>query len=56
MTDESDEPHDPTDMSHPRYDSAKDPTSPFYSENKSDAEPQPDPVPYHQPGPHLTAD
>jgi hypothetical protein len=43
MTDEPDEPHDPTDMSHPRYDSAKDPTSPFYSENKSDAEPQPDP-------------
>jgi hypothetical protein len=43
MTDKSDEPHDPTDMSHPRYDSAKDPTSPFYQENKSDAEPQPDP-------------
>jgi hypothetical protein len=24
MTDKPDEPHDPTDMSHPRYDSAKD--------------------------------
>ena len=27
MTEKSDEPHDPTDMSHPIYDSAKDPTS-----------------------------
>src|SRR6202023_4123600 len=41
--DKSDEPHDPTDMSHPRYDSAKDPTSPFYQENESDAERQPYP-------------
>lgn len=43
MTEKSDEPHDPTDMSHPLYDSAKDPTSPFYEENKSDAEQKPDP-------------
>src|SRR3984893_1157543 len=43
MTDKSDEPHDPTDMSHPRYDSAKDPTSPFYQENESDAEGRPYP-------------
>jgi hypothetical protein len=43
MIDKSDEPHDPTDMSHPRYDSAKDPLSPFYSPNKSDAEWQPEP-------------
>jgi hypothetical protein len=43
MTDKSDEPHDPTDMSHPDYDSAKDPTSPFYEGNKSDTEGKPDP-------------
>src|ERR1700730_9421652 len=43
MTDKSDEPHDPTVMSHPRYDSAKDPTSPFYQENESDAEGRPYP-------------
>jgi hypothetical protein len=43
MTEKSDEPHDPTDMSHRLYDSAKDPSSPFYEENKSDAERKPDP-------------
>jgi hypothetical protein len=43
MTEKSDEPHDPADMSHPLYDSAKDPTSPFYEENKSDTEKKPDP-------------
>jgi hypothetical protein len=42
MTDKSDESHDPTDMSHPHYDSAKDPSSPFYVGNKSDAEQKPD--------------
>jgi hypothetical protein len=51
MTDKSDEPHDPTDMSHPRYDSAKDPTSPFYLENKSDAEQQPDDEDIYKVGP-----
>jgi hypothetical protein len=43
MTEKSDEPHDPTDMSHADYDSAKDPTSPFYPTSKSDAEQKPDP-------------
>jgi Family of unknown function (DUF5681) len=38
MTAKPDEPHDPTDMSHRLYDSAKDPSSPFYEGNKSDAE------------------
>jgi hypothetical protein len=42
MTAKPDEPHDPTDMSHPLYDSAKDPSSPFYEGNKSDAEQKPD--------------
>jgi hypothetical protein len=42
MTDKSDEPHDPRDMSHPDYDSAKDPTSPFYEGNKADAGQKPD--------------
>jgi hypothetical protein len=42
MTEKSDEPHDPTDMSHRLYDSAKDPSSPFYVSNKSDAEQKPD--------------
>jgi hypothetical protein len=35
---EKPEPHDPTDMDHTDYDSAKDPTSPFYKSNKTDAE------------------
>jgi hypothetical protein len=43
MTAKPDEPHDPTDMSHRLYDSAKDPSSPFYEGNKSDAEQKPDP-------------
>src|ERR1700694_3202725 len=43
MTDKSDEPHDPTDMDHPDYDSAKDPTSPFYKSNKTEAERKPEP-------------
>jgi Family of unknown function (DUF5681) len=42
MTAKPDEPHDPTDMSHRLYDSAKDPSSPFYEGNKSDAEQKPD--------------
>jgi hypothetical protein len=42
MTDKSDEPHDPTDMSHPLYDSAKDPSSPFYEASKTEAEQKPD--------------
>jgi hypothetical protein len=42
MTDKSDKPHDSTDMSHPRYDSAKDPSSPFYVSNKTEAEHKPD--------------
>ena len=29
MTEKPREPHDPTDMSHPHYDPAKDPLSPF---------------------------
>jgi Family of unknown function (DUF5681) len=43
MTAKPDEPHDPTDMSHRLYDSAKDSSSPFYEGNKSDAEQKPDP-------------
>jgi uncharacterized protein DUF5681 len=43
MTDKTDEPHDPTDMDHPDYDSAKDPTSPFYESNKTEAEQKPEP-------------
>lgn len=38
MTDKPDEAHDPTDMSHPRYDSAKDPLSPFYEGDKAESE------------------
>jgi len=43
MTAKPDEPHDPTDMSHPLYDSAKDPSSPFYEGDKAEAEQKPDP-------------
>ena len=43
MTEKSDQPHDPADMSHPDYDSAKDPSSPFYVSNKSATEQKPDP-------------
>jgi len=43
MTAKPDEPHDPTDMSHPLYDSAKDPSSPFYEGDKAEAEQKPYP-------------
>ncbi len=43
MTAKPDEPHDPTDMSHRLYDSAKDPSSPFYEGDKTEAEQKPDP-------------
>ena len=43
MTAKPDEPHDPTDMSHRLYDSAKDHSSPFYEDNKTEGEPRPDP-------------
>jgi hypothetical protein len=43
MTDKSNEPHNPTDMSDSRYDSAKDPTSPFYEGDKSNADQKPNP-------------
>src|SRR6202171_263961 len=43
MTAKPDEPHDPTDMSHPLYDSAKDPSSPFYEGDKAKAKQKPDP-------------
>jgi hypothetical protein len=42
MTDKSDEPHDPTDMSHPLYDSARDPTHPFYERDEAENEPKSD--------------
>ena len=41
MTDKPGKPHDPTDMSHPFYDPAKDPTHPFYEgtrRKRSDAD------------------
>jgi hypothetical protein len=41
MTKKPREPRDPTDMSDPLYDSAKDPTSPFYEGNKTEDEPKP---------------
>ena len=41
MTKKPREPRDPTDMSDPLYDSAKDPTSPFYEGNKTEGEPKP---------------
>jgi hypothetical protein len=42
MTEKSDGPHDRTDMSHPLYDSAKDPGSPFYEGDKTEAQQPPD--------------
>ena len=42
MTEKSDKPHDPTDMKDSRYDSAKDPTSPFYESNKKEGEQKPE--------------
>ena len=43
MTEKPGEPRDPTDMSHPNYDPAEDPTHPFYEEDKAESEPKPDP-------------
>ena len=43
MTAKPDELDDPTDMSHPLYDSAKDPSSPFYEGDKAEAEQKPEP-------------
>lgn len=36
-------PRDPTDTNHPQYDPAKDPTHPFYEEDKAESELKPDP-------------
>jgi hypothetical protein len=41
MTKKPREPRDPTDMSDPRYDPAKDPIGPFYEGNKTEGEPKP---------------
>ena len=41
MTKKPNEPRDPTDMSDPQYDPAKDPISPFYVGNKAEGEPKP---------------
>jgi hypothetical protein len=43
MTKKPGEPRDPTDMSDPLYDPARDPTHPFYEEGKAADEPKPDP-------------
>jgi hypothetical protein len=43
MTDKPDDPHDPTDMSHPLYDSARDPTHPFYEEQTAQGAPKAEP-------------
>jgi hypothetical protein len=43
MTEKPRKLHDPTDMSHPNYDPAKDPLSPFYMGDEADAERKPDP-------------
>jgi hypothetical protein len=42
MTEKPNDPHDPTDTSDPLYDPAKDPTHPFYEEDKAKGEPKPD--------------
>ena len=42
MTEKPNDPRDPTDMSDPLYDPAKDPTHPFYEEDKAEGEPKPD--------------
>lgn len=42
MTKKPNEPLDPTDTSHPLYDPAKDPTHPFYEDNKMEGEQKPD--------------
>jgi hypothetical protein len=41
MTKKPGEPRDPSDMSDPQYDPAKDPLSPFYVGNKAEGEPKP---------------
>lgn len=43
MTEKPREPVDPTDTSHPLYDPARDPTHPFYKEEKMEGGPKPDP-------------
>jgi len=43
MTDKPRKPYDRTDMSHPDYDSAKDPLSPFYVGDEADVERKPNP-------------
>jgi hypothetical protein len=43
MTEKQNEPIDPTDTSHPLYDPARDPTHPFYEEDKAEGEQKPDP-------------
>jgi hypothetical protein len=43
MTGKPRQPHDPTDMSHPLYDPARDPTSPFYEGSEADDQRDPDP-------------
>jgi hypothetical protein len=44
MTDKPPQPHDPTDMTHPLYDAARDPTSPLYEGSETDVEGGSDPV------------
>ena len=43
MTKKPRERRDPTDTSHPLYDTAKDPTHPFYEGDTTEGEPKPDP-------------
>jgi hypothetical protein len=42
MTEKPHEPFDPTDTSHPLYDPVKDPTHPFYEQDKAEGEPKSD--------------
>lgn len=42
MIEKPNDPRDPTDTSDPLYDPAKDPTHPFYEEDKAEGEPKPD--------------
>ena len=42
MTKKPHEPFDPTDTSHPLYDPVKDPTHPFYEQDKAEGEPKSD--------------
>jgi hypothetical protein len=41
MTEKPRKPHDPTDMTHPLYDPARDPLSPFYKRDEADSESDP---------------